>query len=122
MATRYRVERLDHVQLAMPAGAEDRATASYEGGPGHPPGAQAARARGRGGCWFEHDGLRIHLGEEGCSPARKAHPALAVTGIGAPCDALEAAGHPVRRAEQVPGTPQWYVDDLFGNRIEPVPA
>jgi hypothetical protein len=27
-----------------------------------------------------------------------------------------------RRTEDVPGTPQWYVDDPFGNRIELVPA
>ena len=120
---RHRVERLDHVQLAMPAGAEDRATAFYEGVLGIPRVPKPAELGARGGCWFERDGLRVHLGvEEGFSPARKAHPALAVAGTDALCDALEAAGHPVRRAEDVPGMPQWYVDDPFGNRIELVPA
>jgi len=119
----HRVERLDHVQLAMPAGGEERATAFYEGVLGIPRVPKPAELAARGGCWFERDRLRVHLGvEEDFRPARKAHPALAVTGIDALCAALEAAGHPVRRAEDVPGTPQWYVDDPFGNRIELVPA
>jgi catechol 2,3-dioxygenase-like lactoylglutathione lyase family enzyme len=119
----HRVERLDHVQLAMPAGGEERATAFYEGVLGIPRVPKPAELAARGGCWFERGRLRVHLGvEEDFRPARKAHPALAVTGIDALCAALEAAGHPVRRAEDVPGMPQWYVDDPFGNRIELVPA
>ncbi len=123
MTTAHRVEHLDHVQLAMPAGGEDRATAFYEGVLGIPRVPKPADLAVRGGCWFERDGLRVHLGvEEDFRPARKAHPALAVTGIDALCAALEAAGHPVRRAEDVPGMPQWFVDDPFGNRVELVPA
>jgi len=119
----HRVERLDHVQLAMPAGGEERATAFYEGVLGIPRVPKPAELAARGGCWFERERLRVHLGvEEDFRPARKAHPALAVTGIDALSAALEVAGHPVRRAEDVPGVPQWYVDDPFGNRIELVPA
>ena len=122
MATGHRVERLDHVQLAMPPGAEDRATAFYEGVLGIPRVPKPPELAARGGCWFERDALRVHLGtEEEFRPARKAHPALAVTGIDALCASLEAAGHPVRRTEDVPGMPQWYVDDPFGNRIELLP-
>ena len=123
MTSVHRVEGLDHVQLAMPAGAEDRATAFYEGVLGIPRVPKPPELAARGGCWFERDGLRVHLGvEDDFRPARKAHPALAVTGIDELCAALEEAGHPVRRAEDVPGMPQWYVDDPFGNRIEFVPA
>ena len=121
--TGHRVERIDHVQLAMPVGAEAEATAFYEGVLGIPRVPKPPELELRGGCWFERAGLRVHLGvEDGFRPARKAHPALAVRGIDALCAALEAAGHPVRRAEDVPGMPQWYVDDPFGNRIELVPT
>jgi len=123
MTATHRVERLDHVQLARPAGAEDRATAFYESVLGIPRVPKPPELAARGGCWFERGHLRVHLGvDEDFRPARKAHPALAVSGIDALCTALEAAGHPVRRAEDVPGTPRWYVDDPFGNRIELVPA
>ncbi len=123
MTSGHRVERIDHVQLAMPAGGEDRATAFYQGVLGIPRVDKPPELEVRGGCWFEHDGVRVHLGvEQDFRPARKAHPALAVSRIDELCDALEAAGHPVRHTEDVPGTPQWYVDDPFGNRIELLPA
>ena len=123
MAPLPRVEHIDHVQLAMPAGEEERAAAFYDGLLGIPRVAKPPELAVRGGCWFERDGLRVHLGvEDDFRPARKAHPALAVAGLEELCALLEAAGHPVRRTEDVPGTPQWYVDDPFGNRIELLPA
>ncbi|HEX4245380.1 MAG TPA: VOC family protein, partial [Acidimicrobiales bacterium] len=64
-----------------------------------------------------------HLGvEEGFRAARKAHPALVVSDLEELCQVLVAGGHEVRRNEDVPGTPQWYVDDPFGNRIELIPG
>jgi catechol 2,3-dioxygenase-like lactoylglutathione lyase family enzyme len=123
MTATHRVERLDHVQLAMPPGGEDRATAFYEGLLGIPRVPKPPELEIRGGCWFERGGLRVHLGaEEDFRPAKKAHPALAVTGVEELCGLLEASGYPVRRAEDVPGTPQFFVHDPFGNRIELVPA
>jgi catechol 2,3-dioxygenase-like lactoylglutathione lyase family enzyme len=123
MAATHRVERLDHVQLAMPPGGEDRATDFYQGVLGIPRVPKPPELEVRGGCWFERGALRVHLGVEAdFRPARKAHPALAVRGIDELAAGLEAAGHPVRRVEEVPGSPQWYVDDPFGNRIELVPA
>jgi len=123
MAMSHRVEHLDHVQLAMPPGGEDRAEAFYEGVLGIPRVPKPPELAARGGCWFERGGLRVHLGaEEDFRPAKKAHPALAVTGVEELCSLLEAAGYPVRRAEDVPGVPQFFVHDPFGNRIELVPA
>ena len=123
MASGYLVERVDHVQLAMPAGAEARATEFYEGLLGIPRVSKPPELEVRGGCWFERRALRVHLGvEEDFRPAKKAHPAFAVTGLDDLCAALEAAGHPVARTEDVPGMPQWYVADPFGNRIELVPV
>ena len=119
MGAAYRVVAIDHVQLAMPPGGEDEAVAFYEGLLGVPRVPKPAELAARGGCWFEAGGLRLHLGaEEGFVPARKAHPALVVDGIEALCAALEAAGHPVRTVEDVPGMVQRFTADPFGNRIE----
>ncbi|MGD0882965.1 MAG: VOC family protein [Acidimicrobiales bacterium] len=123
MTMAHRVDHLDHVQLAMPPGGEDQAVAFYEGVLGIPRVPKPPELAIRGGCWFEHEGLRVHLGaEEDFRPAKKAHPAFAVIGVDELCGVLEAAGYPVRRAEDVPGMPQWFVHDPFGNRIELVPA
>jgi catechol 2,3-dioxygenase-like lactoylglutathione lyase family enzyme len=117
------VERVDHVQLAMPAGDEERATAFYEGLLGIPRVPKPPELEVRGGCWFERGDLRVHLGvEQDFRPARKAHPAFAVSGLDDLCATLEAAGYPVTHTEDVPGMPQWYVADPFGNRIELLPA
>ena len=109
--------RLDHVQLAMPAGGEDVATAFYEGVLGIPRVPKPPALAARGGCWFEDGlGLRVHLGvEDGFRPAKKAHPALAVDDWPALRARLEAAGVDVRPGDDAG---QFYVDDPFGNRIE----
>lgn len=116
---------IDHVQLAMPPGpeAEAEAEAFYSGLLGIPRVPKPPALAARGGCWFESGAAKVHLGvEEGFRPARKAHPALVVVGLERLCDLLDRSGHPTRHSEGVPGRPQRYVDDPFGNRIELVPA
>ena len=116
---------IDHVQLAMPAGpeAEEQAVRFFQGLLGLPRVPKPPELARRGGCWFELGPARVHLGvEEDFRPARKAHPALVVTGLPELCRSLDRSGHPTRRTEDVTGHPQWYVDDPFGNRIELVAA
>ena len=74
-----RIVRLDHVQLAMPAGGEGLARAFYGGALGIPEVPKPPELAKRGGCWFERGELKIHLGvEREFHPARKAHPGLQV--------------------------------------------
>ena len=73
----------------------------------------------RGGCWFENAAIRIHLGvEEDFRPARKAHPAIRVTGLAALKALFERKGIMTRSDEPLEGYNRFYVDDPFGNRIE----
>ena len=123
--SRPRVEGIDHVQLAMPPGpeAEARAEVFFEGMLGLPRVPKPSELAARGGCWFERGPVKVHLGvEEDFRPARKAHPALVVSHFDELCELLDKSGHPTRRAEDVSGKPQWYVDDPFGNRIELIPG
>ena len=72
---------IDHVQLAMPAGEEDKARRFYAGVLGLREEQKPAALAGRGGCWFASPGgeVHVHLGvEPDFRPARKAHPAFAV--------------------------------------------
>jgi hypothetical protein len=122
---RHCVEAIDHVQLAMPPGPEAEALAEsfFSGLLGVPRVPKPPQLAVRGGCWFERGPLKVHLGvEEDFRAARKAHPALAVSGLDELCALLDRSGYPTRRTEDVPGSPQWYVDDPFGNRIELLPA
>ena len=113
------VVRLDHVQLAMPAGGEAEAIAFYDGVLGIPHIPKPPHLAVRGGCWFETDEVKVHLGvDPDFRPARKAHAALIVDHLDALIAALTAAGHIPRDDEPLEGFHRVYVDDPFGNRLE----
>jgi catechol 2,3-dioxygenase-like lactoylglutathione lyase family enzyme len=114
-----KVHRLDHVQLAMPAGREDEARAFYEGLLGVAQVPKPPHLAARGGCWFEDGDLKVHLGVEAdFRPARKAHPALLVEDLADLVRRLADHGVPVRDDEPLEGYHRVYVDDPFGNRLE----
>jgi catechol 2,3-dioxygenase-like lactoylglutathione lyase family enzyme len=114
-----KIEAFDHVQLAMPPGGEAAARAFYADLLGIPEQPKPPPLAARGGCRFERGGLKVHLGVEAdFRPARKAHPAFIVSGLAALVATLEAAGHPARNDEPLPGYDRVYVDDPFGNRLE----
>ena len=111
--------RLDHVQLAMPAGGEALARAFYEGALGIPEVPKPPDLAKRGGCWFERGELKIHLGvERDFRPARKAHPALHVQDLPRLIEKLQGLGYALKEDEPLEGFHRIYVDDPFGNRIE----
>jgi len=113
------VQRLDHVQLAMPAGGEDRAREFYHGVLGIPEVPKPADMAARGGCWFERDQLKVHLGVEAqFRAARKAHPAFIVSDLGALVAQIRTAGYPVKEDRELSGYFRVFVDDPFGNRVE----
>jgi len=110
---------LDHVQLAMPPGREDDATAFYDGLLGLTQVPKPPHLAVRGGYWFESGPTKVHLGvEQDFQPARKAHPALLVDDMAELEARLVAAGCEVRDEGGLDGYVQRYVDDPFGNRIE----
>lgn len=107
------------MQLAMPPGREDDAIAFYEGLLGLPRAAKPPHLEVRGGCWFESDATRVHLGvEEGFRPARKAHVALLVTDLEALRHHLAASGVAIVDDEPIPDFDRFYAYDPFGNRLE----
>lgn len=111
--------RLDHVQLAMPAGGEAAARGFYQGVLGIPEVAKPPHLASRGGCWFEHGAVKLHLGVDAAFvPARKAHPALIVRDLAALVAQLHAAGFTVVQDQPLAGYTRCYVDDPFKNRIE----
>jgi catechol 2,3-dioxygenase-like lactoylglutathione lyase family enzyme len=113
------IVRLDHVQLAMPAGREAEAIAFYDEILGIPHVAKPAHLAVRGGCWFERGDLKVHLGvEQDFRPAGKAHPAFIVEDVRALARTLVGAGFRVVDDEPLEGYDRVYADDPFGNRIE----
>ena len=116
---------LHHVQIAAPAGSEDRLRAFYTDVLGWSELPKPPLLAARGGCWFQvpgHGGpdAELHVGiEEDFRPAKKAHPAFVVD-VDTTAAAVEAAGHPVRWADpaEIPGRRRFHTDDPVGNRLE----
>jgi catechol 2,3-dioxygenase-like lactoylglutathione lyase family enzyme len=111
---------IDHVQVAIPAGAEEVARAFYGGLLGMTELGKPPALAGRGGCWFRAGSAVLHLGvEQAFRPARKAHPAFTVTDLDELFQLLAERGYPGVRADgELPGVRRFHVFDPFGNRIE----
>lgn len=112
------IERIDHVQLAIPPRGEDKARRFYAGLLGLREVPKPPELAARGGFWFTAGDVNLHLGvEDDFRPAKKAHPAILVGDLSSLADSLKSAGVEV---DEVPleGYHRVYVEDPFGNRIE----
>lgn len=110
---------IDHIQLAMPPGEEEKARDFYRDILGVSEKPKPPHLAVRGGCWFEDGTVKIHLGvEKDFKPARKAHPAWLVRDHQMLRDRLSAAGYEVYDDEPLEGYHRFYASDPFGNRLE----
>lgn len=111
--------KINHVQLAMPPGEEDRARAFYDGVLDIPEVPKPTNLVGRGGVWFEKGDLKVHLGvQKDFQPATKAHVAFEVTCLDDLIERCRQAGNRVVDDEPLEGCARVYIYDPFGNRLE----
>lgn len=110
---------LHHVQLAIPAGAEDRCRAFWGDILGFTELEKPPVLAARGGCWFRGGGLEVHLGvEQDFRPAAKAHPGILVNGLDGVAQRLAECGVEVAWDDDFPGMRRFYAIDPLGNRLE----
>ncbi|MDZ5782792.1 VOC family protein [Marinococcus luteus] len=110
---------IDHVQLAAPPDSEEKARHFFHTILGMPEIPKPEDLAKRGGVWFDCGGLEVHIGvEEPFSPARKAHPALRVHNLELARERLQEFNWPVKPEQPLNGSPRFYTEDPFGNRLE----
>jgi catechol 2,3-dioxygenase-like lactoylglutathione lyase family enzyme len=113
------LEAIDHVQLAMPRGAEEGARAFYSGLLGLREQPKPPELAKRGGCWYETGALKVHLGvEDDFRPARKAHVAFKVDDVAGLSKRARAGGFEVVDDSALEGHERVFIFDPFGNRLE----
>lgn len=111
--------RLDHVQIAIPAGGEDAAREFFGDILGLSELPKPDDLRANGGCWFALGSLQLHLGiDPDFRPARKAHAALAIDDLAGLRNKLAVMGKSVTDADATEGRARFFTEDPFGNRIE----
>ena len=111
---------IDHVQLAMPVGEEEKARAFFINILGFHEIPKPAKLAKRGGVWFESENVQLHIGAEAdFRPARKAHPAFIVDDLEALITKAQNAGYETDTTQPpLDGYKRAHVFDPFGNRIE----
>ena len=115
--------RLDHVQIAIPAGGEDEARRFFAEVMGLAEMPKPADLAANGGCWFALGSLQLHLGiDPDFRPAKKAHVAFAIDDLAALRDKLGAMGAAITEADPIDGRARFFTEDPFGNRIECIAA
>lgn len=111
--------QIDHIQLAMPKGDEEKARAFYSGILGMNEEAKPPILEKQGGCWFSWDSLHIHLGVDAeFSPQKKAHPGFLVSDLMGLSGMLNDNGYPIDWDDSLEGRKRFYTTDCFGNRLE----
>src|SRR5579859_6372489 len=110
---------LDHVQVAIPPGAEDRARGFYAGILGLEEIPRPTTLTAKGGVWFQVGPQTFHCGvEDPVAPSRR-HPALLTDDLEGVRRRLEAAGAPIHTdGGEIAGYRRFHTEDPFGNRLE----
>lgn len=115
-----RWQAIDHVQVAIPVGAEDLARRFYVDVLELTEVPKPTSMATRGGAWFEAGAVRVHVGpEDPFVPAHKAHPAMTLYGL---VDFVEQRGLDATWNDEIDGVVRCHVSDPFGNRIELIEA
>jgi catechol 2,3-dioxygenase-like lactoylglutathione lyase family enzyme len=110
---------IDHILLAMPAGAEAEARAFYTGVLLLHEKVKPPVLAARGGAWFTNGTIEVHLGvEKDFRPARKAHPAFVVRDLDGFIERAQRHGCEIATDEPLPGYSRVFIYDPFGNRLE----
>lgn len=110
---------LDHVQVAIPVGGENRAREFYGGILGFTEIEKPAAMAGRNSIWFAAGPVNLHLGiEPDFHPAKRAHPAFVVDTLDDILAACQGAGLNTKPDTSFNGFRRAHVFDPFGNRLE----
>lgn len=110
---------LDHIQLAMPAGSQDRIRGFYCDLLGMVEQPKPDVLQARDGFWASAGTLAVHFGiAPDFHPATKAHPAFIVDDIDGLFTRLTAQGHAPKWDQALPEIRRFFVNDPVGNRLE----
>lgn len=110
---------VDHIQLAMPPGEEEKARSFFVGILDMVEEEKPFPLSERGGVWFRSGNTVIHVGvETEFRPQRKAHPGFIVNDLDALVDRLETQEYEIAWDSALSSRRRFYTTDPFGNRIE----
>jgi catechol 2,3-dioxygenase-like lactoylglutathione lyase family enzyme len=111
-------KRLNHVQVCIPAGAEDAARAFYGGVLGLREIPKPDALKADGGVWYEIADVQLHVSVGETSERIDRHAAFEIENLAGVVEYLAAHDVRLRRSRSLPGAERASFYDPFGNRIE----
>jgi len=113
------IQRLNHVQICVPFGQEERARQFYGGLLGLEEIEKPEVLKKNGGLWYKIADIQLHVGVEDMGDrASKRHPGFEVENVSEVRAYLEGNGVRVKDEPSLPGVERFSFFDPFGNRIE----
>jgi catechol 2,3-dioxygenase-like lactoylglutathione lyase family enzyme len=111
-------KRLNHIQVCIPAGAEDEARAFYGGILGLREIEKPDALKADGGVWYAIADAQIHVSVVHAPDQADRHAAFEVENLAGIVAYLEAQNVKIRRSRSLPDAQRASFYDPFGNRIE----
>src|SRR3954471_12755689 len=111
-------KRLDHVQLCVPRGEEERAREFYTRVLGLKEIEKPDVLKPNGGFWLGIADIQLHIGVEEMQGTSKRHPAFEVEGLEQIRAHLEEHRVRIKEEPSLPGVNRFSFFDPFENRIE----
>lgn len=110
---------LDHIQIAVPLEAGEKAREFYGEILGLEEIPVPVSLRDRACCWFRCGDLGIHIGTQAdFRPSKKGHPAFKVRDLESLRRTLVARHCPIIEDQGFPGVRRFFTEDPWGNRLE----
>lgn len=111
-------KRLDHIQICIPKGQEDKARNFYSGIIGLTEIPKPKQLIPNGGLWYQVADIQLHIGTEDELNKSKRHPAFEVANLEEARTHLIQHGVIVKEEIQISGQNRFSFFDPFKNRIE----
>jgi catechol 2,3-dioxygenase-like lactoylglutathione lyase family enzyme len=112
------IKRLDHIQICIPIGAEEKAREFYAGVLGLEEIEKPNSLKPNGGLWFKVADIQLHIGVEEEQSKSKRHPAFEVRDLEGIKLYLQSKSVKVKEETAIPGVNRFSFLDPFDNRIE----
>jgi catechol 2,3-dioxygenase-like lactoylglutathione lyase family enzyme len=118
MMMKIQFNRLNHIQICIPKGEEDKGREFYCGILGLEEIEKPDVLRANGGFWLQMNDIQIHIGSEDLQGQSKRHPAFEVDDLQAVKQYLINQGIRIKEDQAIPGFNRFSLFDYWNNRIE----